>query len=87
SKQKNNFILYPNPTQATIHILFQTPLSNEPAQLSIFDITGKLVLGQQFIADQHKPIDVGFLQPGIYYVSIETKNQTMRNKFIKMGAQ
>ncbi len=82
----NNVLLYPNPTFSKINILFQTPINNEFATIKFYDITSKLIYKEEFNTDSKKSFDIEFLPSGLYHILIETKQQIMRGKFIKLDS-
>jgi hypothetical protein len=72
---------FPNP--ATDLIYFTHPVgADENGQLTVFDMTGKLVLTA--VVSKNKAVDISMLDSGIYsYEYRENSDQVLRGKFIK----
>ncbi|WP_353086785.1 S8 family serine peptidase [Flavobacterium sp.] len=75
----NTFFVYPNPALNEIH--FNNPKGLSLDEVSIFDITGKLVLSSQGVANN--TIDVSRLQSGVYMIKIASQGATFVRKFTK----
>lgn len=75
----NTFFVYPNPAQNEIH--FNNPKGLNLDEVSIYDITGKLVLSSQGVANN--TIDVSRLQSGVYMIKIASQGATFVRKFTK----
>lgn len=71
--------IFPNPTSNVLN--FETNNWNEIANISIIDITGK-VINVKYDVNQ-KSIDVSHLQSGVYFVKFTSENKTVTKKFIK----
>ena len=83
---KGSVIVYPNPAthQFTVSGLpaGQAGITNYPAEISLFDITGRIVLSQTI--RQHEPVDVSHLPNGIYLYQIKTPHiNYVRGKLVK----
>ena len=83
--QKSNLINYPNPFSNTTNISYQLPEKSN-VNLSVFDITGKVVktlVNQSQQAGQYNiNFDAGNLQSGIYYYRLVTGNRAETGKMI-----
>lgn len=68
--------IFPNPTNGIVRIQ-----ASGKAELQIFNMTGEIV----FTKDDHSgsEIDLGFLPPGIYTVSVKSRDSIHRAKLIK----
>jgi len=75
---ENKIILYPNPAKETLFI--ENNSTYKLIYLKIYDITGKLVLHQDF---QNNKIDISNLKTGLFFISIITDNGSLFKKFIK----
>ena len=76
---KSDVIIYPNPAQDHITVLF--PEQNQTAhRIVITDLTGKLLIEQSGINDQ---IQINQLNSGSYILQIFTENGKHQIKFIK----
>ena len=65
---------YPNPVRDNIY------LDTKNCEVSIFEITGRKIYYQQLSAGQ---VDLSFLKPGIYIISIKSGDTLKFNKLIK----
>ena len=70
--------VYPNPSKDWIKIDGLTELSN----IQIFDITGKLILSQEYQADDR--IDISNLTVGMYILNIRNSEGVSSKKIIKL---
>lgn len=80
-----NLVLYPNPAGSgnPVYItLNKTSLS--PVDISIFDVTGKLVFSQRSIPEKDKALEItdSNLSRGIYMVRIFTGNTSLLKKLV-----
>jgi hypothetical protein len=71
--------IYPNPTQNEINVEFS---NNEPIDcVKIFDLNGKLIwIGTKNL---DKPIDISYLETGLYFLQAITKKGSSVSRFIK----
>ena len=76
TKHDNTTLIYPNPVGNLLFI----KESNVSSTVSIFDISGKMVLNQRIV---NNSIDVENLESGIYFLKIETNNSFNTYKFVK----
>ncbi len=70
--------LYPNPIKDVLYI--DKKLSN--CTLQLFSLDGKLVY-DKFLKNTSIPIQLEYLQPGIYIAKLKTNEQTFSQKLIK----
>ena len=78
----NRIALYPNPADVRLNVRLAQPLANA-ADLLIRDVTGKTLLHQQVAAGrQHFEIATQNFNPGIYYLSVQTKDGTATFRFV-----
>lgn len=68
----NGISVYPNPTNDAFTITLQTG-NNQPAQLTLTDLSGRQLLQQTFTQPQ-QTIDIGNLSSGIYIYAIKYPN-------------
>jgi hypothetical protein len=79
---KNNFIVYPNPTNGLLTIE-ATKFSNKNASIEVVDIIGKIVVSEQLNANTlTKQIDISKLQNGVYFVRLIIDNEQSVRKII-----
>ena len=77
---KTTFILYPNPTNNSIHIVSSAIFSQ--GKIIIYNNLGQLVFEKNNI-DPMQSIDIGSLNSGIYYYNFSSENVSNRGKLIK----
>lgn len=70
--EKNEFSLFPNPAKNSISIKLSN--DNLATKITIFDLTGKLLLSQKLENNPENTISTAALTKGIYLVSVETEN-------------
>lgn len=77
---ENAVSVYPNPANSQITISLQDPIN---AEIRIFDISGKLLMfeANAFIANKYT-MDVSTLNPGVYFVRLNTEAGTAVKKLI-----
>jgi len=73
--------IYPNPAQAQLHINFNN-LTDLPANLTIYSITGTLVK-QQKLYNNRNVMDISALHGGLYIVNVRSSNGFTNKKLIK----
>jgi hypothetical protein len=81
SSKASGFLISPNPAHGIINILPNDPLSSEYAkiQVSLYAMSGQLMLQKEFQSDEHVVLDVGRLKKGPYIIKIRTGG----NSFIR----
>jgi subtilisin-like proprotein convertase family protein len=77
---KNDFKLYPNPSENIITLEVEGSLINSP--FSISDIQGRII-NNTVINEITNQIDVSQLQSGVYFLKIKSNNQEITKRFIK----
>lgn len=77
--QKNEVVIYPNPTNRT---LFITNASGEKNLIQLFDVTGKLVM-QICSSENEIKLDVSGIVAGMYFLKIESDKNSFFQKIIK----
>lgn len=75
----NNFFVYPVP--AKNQISFSNPNNFDVKQVTITDVTGKLVVSNPTISSNS--IDVSNLQTGVYFITFTTDGFSTVKKFVK----
>ncbi|WP_353084547.1 PQQ-dependent sugar dehydrogenase [Flavobacterium sp.] len=70
--EKNEFSLFPNPAKNSISIKLSN--DNLATKITIFDLTGKLILSQKLENNPENTISISSITKGIYMVSVETEN-------------
>ncbi len=72
-------VIYPNPTNQLLNV---QNINSQPIEgITIADTTGKIVINQSGNLPQ---INVQDLQPGIYFIQIQSQGKTITQKFIKV---
>lgn len=77
-----NYSLYPNPAQ-NYFVLSSGSRHPVDAEISIEDVSGKLLLKKKEQLQNETKVDCALLENGIYFVTIKEKNAESRLKFIK----
>jgi hypothetical protein len=75
------FILAPNPCTDQINICF-TKIKKIKRYITIFDISGKMVLGKNFRA-KNINLNTSNFEKGIYFIKISDGKNVMIKKFVK----
>lgn len=75
-------VVFPNPTSGEITVYLD---QNEPKEIEIYDISGKLIHTQNqfFIQDRQLKLNLEKYAQGIYFVKIKTENQQFTQRIIK----
>lgn len=68
--------VFPNPASEEINISGITC----PALVAVFDVSGKLLISQEITSPR---LDIGLLQPGLYFLEILTETGGVVNRFVK----
>lgn len=78
--------IYPNPTQTTLNLRFESFVTGE-AKIQVIDITGKLVYEELMQLNSgekmNKSIPVTYLNPGEYFVLVSYQKSRKTARFIK----
>lgn len=80
----SNLSLWPNPANDKLNVRFNS-LNNGIQNLEIIDITGKIILEQQFTAASGvvtENIDISGLNSGIYIFKLSSANQVETSRFV-----
>jgi hypothetical protein len=83
-KEQETLIVFPNPMtdKATLEV---TVNDNNPKQIVIYSIIGKELHRQQLLGTGHQSkfeVDFSFLNPGVYFLSLLSDNETVATKKI-----
>lgn len=73
--------IYPNPTSEVLNIEVEKNLSN--ANISVFDVSGKLIISKKNISGKALNIPVNELSTGNYVIMVADSDQNFSAKFIK----
>jgi len=76
---EEQIIVYPNPTDGQIIINING--FHGFATLEVFDITGNKFIDNRLDVNP-KPLDIGYLSPGIYLLLVKTEKNILRKKII-----
>ncbi|QQX77806.1 MULTISPECIES: T9SS-dependent M36 family metallopeptidase [Aequorivita] len=75
-----NFVVFPNPSNGEINIKSRFDVG--AATISIFDMNGRKVFGQEIELHQNARVDANGLHAGIYLIQIEGGNRSQTSKLI-----
>ena len=80
---EDSLIAYPSPFKNILNIDLSN-LQNEGVEINIFDITGKLVLNDKFIASENiRTLNTGNLHSGLYFIQLKIDQVVKVIKVIK----
>jgi ELWxxDGT repeat protein len=81
---ESSFLVYPNPVQDKLHIK-TGKLSGNIINIRIMDITGKIISNIRLFVEQNSDIQIStaHLEPGIYFIVIDSVDLPTVCKFIK----
>jgi hypothetical protein len=78
--EANTFLVYPNPTQGTLHIKLN---NTDDLNISIFDVRGRRVYNEfNNNKTEIRTLDVNALSSGIYLLNIESNGSRVTKKII-----
>jgi len=77
--QNNSFSFYPNP--AKDHVTIDS--ENTIDELTIIDVTGKIVYTQQHLTNRTNSIDVSTLKNGVYFIRLKSNTKITTSRLIK----
>jgi len=82
-KEKNSFVLYPNPAQGKINLKFPQNRIGEKTIVTILNFMGEELLKKEFVIDSSVPLELAIesLSDGIYFVKTSTYNNCNVQKF------
>ncbi|TNE80340.1 MAG: T9SS type A sorting domain-containing protein [Bacteroidetes bacterium] len=75
--------MYPNPAVESISIKIPTATGSNPAEVKIFDLSGKLVKTINNVTESELAMPIGDLSKGMYVVSITNGSNQYSGKFVK----
>lgn len=73
-----DLLIYPNPANEYATVQLTTEL---PAQVVLMDLSGKVILRQEFI--QQTRLNLKALSPGIYLIKVNSDSNTLFGKIVK----
>ncbi|MEN8123620.1 MAG: T9SS type A sorting domain-containing protein [Bacteroidota bacterium] len=76
---QNAFNIYPNPSNGTFNIQRN---GNEEMQISIYDITGKIIYKKNEIIDNSYELKLNRVEKGIYFLKINVGNTQVAKRLI-----
>ena len=77
--------LLPNPADDFLIISGAGQYPEEKLTISIYDLSGRLMLNTRFAKKETNRIDIAALAPGCYFIRIRTGQQQVIHKFVKSG--
>jgi len=81
---KDVFVVYPNPSKGLLNVKFTN--SNEVYDITVYDVSGKLVFTQannKLNHDKTGTFDLSYLVQGDYLIKVKSKNSEKTIKWIK----
>ncbi|MCK9167334.1 MAG: C25 family cysteine peptidase [Bacteroidales bacterium] len=76
-----NFEVYPNPANDRINIVFHTN-NKTPLEISMHNLSGKKAFSNTYSGGMHCAVDVSEFQPGLYLLTVATKDGISKRKII-----
>ena len=67
--------VFPNPTSGKLLLQFPSELAGTETHVAVYDATGRLVLGQNFVGQSRATIDLDRFADGFYTLSIRAAGQ------------
>ena len=77
----SNFSIYPNPASIKITVATNDKIFKN-VKISLFDITGKMILQEKFNNQEFPELDISRISPGLYLLRIQTIIKTEFKKLI-----
>lgn len=77
---KNNFKLYPNPSSSIFYL--QRP-DSAPLDVSLFDVTGRLIYRKSDITSSHFPLDLSKVNEGLYFLRVDVSGKLLTTTLLK----
>ncbi len=74
----SNFVIFPNPVADKFYIISENIID----QVSLFDITGKLIYNEK-LDSKSTQIDINYFSSGVYFLKIKSNVETKDFKIIK----
>ncbi len=74
--------IYPNPVQDFVNLSIEEENDNLNT-VNIHDVNGKLIYSDQIISNQNKVIDTQHWARGVYFVTVNGKNNIQKTKILK----
>jgi hypothetical protein len=74
--------IYPNPVQDFVNLSIEEDNDNLNT-VNIHDVNGKLIYSEQIISNQNKVIDTQNWARGVYFVTVNGKNNIQKTKIVK----
>ena len=75
--------IWPNPFTNTINIALNEPLLGGGLDITVYDLTGRLVYNRSFSPNPDYTISLNSLSNGIYLLKLETQARSFTTKVIK----
>jgi subtilisin-like proprotein convertase family protein len=80
--EENDFEIYPNPSTGMVNLNFSNQNMND-SRLIVFDLKGRMLHKKQIdLKSGTYNLDLSFLQSGIYFLKLQSKNQSVVKKLI-----
>ena len=77
-----SLIIFPNPSQGSIALIIPETAKDRPAQLDVFDFTGRMIRQGLQVAKTAPVIDLGGEPSGIYLVRLTSEGKTWTSRVI-----
>jgi hypothetical protein len=85
ARESGNAILYPNPATNKINIKFKDLNHALRNQVSVFNLTGELILSEEIeCLDSKMQLAIEHLQPGVYFINLKSGEDCYYFKILKL---
>jgi polyhydroxybutyrate depolymerase len=78
---QDNIRVFPNPVKDVMHIEL-TGLKDNPVLVSIYDLSGKVMMEMKDVEGEHFQVDCQGFAPGMYFIEIKSGGTKVRTKFV-----
>jgi len=78
---KSALLIYPNPANDRVTLNFGSPIGK--AEISVFDLQGRLMISKSVVDTNSKNIDIRNLKSGIYVLRILNGTKIINSRFVK----
>ncbi|HSO87036.1 MAG TPA: Ig-like domain-containing protein [Draconibacterium sp.] len=82
SSSIQNIKVFPNPATGNVTISFQNEIPSQKVSINLTDLTGKVFLTNEIIAEKNVNLNTGHLAKGIYILKVKTGSSIYSEKLV-----
>jgi len=82
SSSIQNIKVFPNPATGNVTISFQNEIPSQKVSINLTDLTGKVFLTNEIIAEKNVNLNTGHLAKGIYILKVKTGSSIYSEKLM-----